>query len=125
MTRILTNFCIALLGVAAVATALSLSGTANAAPASPGWFLQVQSQSADLSEQGAGEDGPLAACAKDIVKYCIGPRGERGATCLKQHADGLSAVCKDTLAAIKPRQGGGGVVPRCSHSPLCSNTLGG
>ena len=93
---------------------------------SPGWFLQVQSQSADLSEQGAGEDGRLAPCSSEMVKYCIGPKVSRGAACLaSSDADALSAVCKSTLAAMPVRQGGGGVVPRCSHSPLCSNTLGG
>jgi hypothetical protein len=112
-------------GSFALATwALSQPSATHAAPR-PGWFLQVQSQSADVSEQGADKDGRLAACGNDVVKYCIGPKGPRGAACLKQNLDGVSAMCKQTLAALPVRQGGHPIVPRCSHSPLCSNTLGG
>ena len=58
---------VVILGTIAAAT-LSQSHASGTGPQSPSWFLQVQSQSADLSEQGAGEDGHLAACASDIIK---------------------------------------------------------
>jgi hypothetical protein len=47
-------------------------------------------------------DGP---CAEDVKKLCGGvqPGGGRIAQCLKQHDAELSAVCRDSLQAMKTR----------------------
>jgi DNA-binding beta-propeller fold protein YncE len=90
---------------------------------SPGWFLQLQSRSANISEQGGGRGGALEACGDEIGKYCIGHEGG-GRACLEKLGDQLSAQCKSTLAAL-PQSRGESVVPRCSHSPLCSTNRGG
>jgi DNA-binding beta-propeller fold protein YncE len=90
---------------------------------SPRWFLQLQSRSANISEQGGGRGGALEACGEEIGKYCIGHEGG-GRACLEKLGDQLSAQCKSTLAAL-PKSRGESVVPRCSRSPLCSTNRGG
>jgi sugar lactone lactonase YvrE len=114
-----------LAAMAVMATAVA-GMPADAAPAragSPGWFLQLQSASANISEQGGGPGGRLAACTDDLVKYCMaGQTGRR--SCLSENADRLSGQCKAAIAAV-PAGGEDSLVPRCSHSPVCASLLGG
>ena len=108
--------------------AMPTSAGAQPSPASPGFVLQKQSMSANLSEQGAGPGRPLAVCSDDIGKYCLGQEGGARA-CLEKLQDKLSMSCKTTLATLPQGRGevgaGAAIVPHCSHSPLCSTNRGG
>ena len=113
------NRLVALLGFGLVAA----PAMALAAP-SPGWSLQPQSQSANISELGGGQGGVLEPCSDEIGKYCIGQAG--GArVCLSHVTEKLSGQCKTALAAMPQAPAVKNPVPRCSHSPLCSTNRGG
>ncbi len=102
-----------------------LVAPAMAQPArSPGWSLQRQSQSANISELGGGPGGVLEPCTDEIGKYCIGQEGGARA-CLSRIAEKLSGQCKTALAATPESPTIKNPVPRCSHSPLCSTNRGG
>jgi sugar lactone lactonase YvrE len=111
-----------------IAIAITVSGL-FAGPAlaqsSPGFSLQRQAQSANISELGGAPGGALEGCATEIGKYCVGKEG--GAKkCLSEISDKLSGECKTTLAAPPPPPPKEkNPVPRCAHSPLCSTTRGG
>jgi sugar lactone lactonase YvrE len=100
-----------------------LAGQAGA-QSSPGFSLERQSQSANISELGGERGGALEACTSEIGKYCIGHEGGAKA-CLSQIADKLSGQCKSALAAPPPAATVKSPVPRCAHSPLCSTNRGG
>jgi DNA-binding beta-propeller fold protein YncE len=123
-------------GIAAVAFGVILPATAafsqSQAPKSPGWSLQLQSPSANLSEQGGGGGGRrgpdrrLATCEDDTAKYCTGKTGAGVQSCLMQNKDKISGQCSATLSELQAASAAAnGGVPGCSHSPLCSTTLGG
>ena len=100
-----------------------LAAPAMAQPA-PGWSLQRQSQSANISELGGERGGVLEPCSDEIGKYCVGQEG--GArVCLSHIAEKLSGQCKTVLAAMPEGATVKNPVPRCSHSPLCSTNRGG
>ena len=106
-----------------IAILLAACGFA-AAEAEPGFTVQHQSQSANISELGGEKGGALEACSSEIGKYCIGKDG--GARkCLAEVSDRLSGQCKAQLEAPPPTASVKSPVPRCAHSPLCSTTRGG
>jgi len=107
------------------AAAVMLSSLVVApAMAGPGFSLQRQSQSANISELGGEKGGALEACTTEIGKYCIGKEG--GAkTCLSQISDKLSGQCKAQLETPPLAPKIKYPVPRCAHSPLCSTNRGG
>ena len=109
-----------------LATAVTLIGlvAAPAMAASPGFVLQPQSQSANISELGGEKGGPLEACTEEIGRYCIGKEGGVRA-CLSSMAEKLSGQCKAALEAPPPVRQVKYPVPRCAKSPLCSTTRGG
>jgi len=95
------------------------------AAGSPGWFYARQSQSANISEQGGGPGGRLAACSEEIGRICVG-REPSGRTCLEANGDRLSAQCRAALASLSTGQSGDAVhIPPCVHSVACASALGG
>jgi sugar lactone lactonase YvrE len=112
--------------LAAIAATLLSFAPALAAPQSglPGWSFQRQSMSANISEQGGGPEGRLAACTDDLLKYCAaGSTGKH--SCLSENASRVSSQCKAALNALPKSSGDDNHVPRCSHSPVCASLLGG
>jgi DNA-binding beta-propeller fold protein YncE len=112
----------------AVLAALMFAATPSvAANKSPGWFLQLQSPSANISEIGGDAGGKLFACREDFFKYCAAP-GTVARECFAQNSDKISGRCKDALKPQRPATNAasnGESVPRCSHSPVCASSLGG
>ena len=111
-----------------IAIAFTVSGfwaVPAMAQSSPGFSIQRQSQSANISELGGERGGALEACTSEIGKYCVGKEG--GAKkCLSEISDQLSGECKTALAAPPPpAPKEKNPVPRCAHSPLCSTNRGG
>lgn len=94
---------------------------------SPGWFLEVQSRSADVAEQGGGRKiPPIKGCEADAASFCSASQAGQKRACLLENKSSLSGECRvalDTLAKEALAANGG--VPPCAHSPLCSSNLGG
>ena len=72
------------------------------------------------NDTSSGATNPFTPCADDIGKLCNGAAvGAAAQGCLGLHLDALSAQCKATLMQEA------GIVPSCSHSPVCGSRLGG
>jgi sugar lactone lactonase YvrE len=105
-------------------TASGLLAGQGWAQSSPGFSVQRQSQSANISELGGEKGGQLEACTSEIGKYCIGKEGGARA-CLSRNTDMLSGECKSALATPPAAPAVKSPVPRCARSPLCSTNRGG
>ena len=67
----------------------------------------------------SGGANPFAPCADDIGQLCPGSTvGASAQGCLLLHTEKLSAQCKATLIAQV------GIVPSCTHSPICGSRMG-
>ena len=60
---------------------------------------------APTPEMQAARQAMHAACDADMKSMCAGKEGHEGAMCLREHADKVSAGCKDAMAKM-PKPGG-------------------